>query len=194
MDTPGPKTQRLQRRSVTPDDADQRRTDASLILSVVHATRTWQEETGRTAPVKPLRELLWTVWEQPRLPRPVHRGKYPLSVPWTPAARAAYADNPKAPLSIEHVVPASVFVRSLLASPPANNAALVRVLNAISYVVIAPEDNQLLNAAGVGAKLAPGSADPLDRYRLAGLDPSQFSPLQDAAVGPPALPEIQEGV
>lgn len=141
--------------------------------------------------MKPLRELLWTVWEQPRLPRPVHRGKYPLSVPWTPAARAAYRD-PKAPLSIEHVVPASVFVRSLLASPPANNAALVRVLNTIRYVVIAPDDNQILNAAGVGAKLAPGSADPLDRYRLAGLDPALFCPLQDAAVAPPALHEIQE--
>lgn len=176
LDTPRHKTPRLQRRSVTPDDADQRRADATLILAVVHATRSWQEATGRTAPVKPLRELLWTVWEQPRLPRPVHRGKYPLSVPWTPAARAAY-DDPAARLSIEHVVPAAVFVRRLLAKPPKTTAALVRTLNTITYVVVAPEDNQRLVAAGVGAKLAPQSSDPLDRYRVAGLDPAQFAPL-----------------
>ena len=112
---------RTRHRSAIRDDSAQRRADVTLILAVVNATRTWEEQAGRTAPVKPLRELLWTVWEQPRLPRPVYRGKYPLSVPWTPAARAAYGD-PTARLSIEHVTPAAVLVRRLLAAPPSTNA------------------------------------------------------------------------
>ena len=63
------------------------------------------------------------MWEQPRLPRPLYRSKYPLSVPWTPAARAAYETG--GAVSLEHVLPAAVLVRRLIADPPANAAALV---------------------------------------------------------------------
>lgn len=68
---------RTRHRSAIRDDSAQRRADVTLILAVVNATRTWEDQTGRTAPVKPLRELLWTVWEQPRLPRPVYPGQVP---------------------------------------------------------------------------------------------------------------------
>ena len=84
------------------------------------------------------------------------------------------------------MTPAAVLVRRLLAAPPSTNAAFVRVLNTITYVVVAAEDNQRLVAAGVGAKLAPGSADPLDRYRVAGLDPATFLPIEEAPPAPPA--------
>ncbi len=144
---------------------------------MLHAAATWQETSGRPPTIKPIRELMWFVWEQPRLPRPVHRGKYPLSVPWTPAARRAY-EEPGAPVSIEHVIPAAVLVRRLLQDPPGTTEALMDFLDEIEYVVIAPEDNRLLNAAGVGSKFAPSSKDPWDCYRAAGLDPSTFVPVK----------------
>ena len=115
------------------------------------------------------------MWEQPRLPRPLYRSKYPLSVPWTPAARAAYETG--GAVSLEHVLPAAVLVRRLIADPPANAAALVRILRCIEYVVIAPEDNRRLMDARVGSKLPPGSTDPWDRYRTAGLDLDTLAPI-----------------
>jgi hypothetical protein len=41
--------------------------DAGLILEVVRATAAWQLERDVPAVVKPIRELIWFVWEQPRL-------------------------------------------------------------------------------------------------------------------------------
>lgn len=170
---------RPRHRSALPDSAVQRRADAKLILATVHAMADWESVSGRPIPAKPPRELVWTVWEQPRLPRPVHRGKYPLAVPWSPAARRANAD-PGARLVIDHVLPAAALARRLLDDPPGTPTALVRILNSITYLVIAPEDNQRLRAAGVGAKLAPNSSDPLDRYAHAGIDLSAFAPILSA--------------
>ena len=68
--------------------------DAGLILEVVRATAAWQLERDVPAVVKPIRELIWFVWEQPRLVElsrkyevPLIRSKYPSWVPWSPAAR-----------------------------------------------------------------------------------------------------------
>jgi hypothetical protein len=156
--------------------ASQRAIDADLILACIRATADWERATRRRSAVKPLRELIWYVWERPRLPGPLYRSTYPMSVPWTPAARAAYG-QPKNRLVIEHVLPTAVLIRRLLDKPPANRAALIRVLNRCEYVVIAPSDNQRLVAAGVGADLAPDSTNPWDRYLVAGLDPATFEPI-----------------
>jgi hypothetical protein len=142
----------------------------------LRAAVAWQEATGKPANVKPLRELIWFVWEQPRLQRPLYKSKYPLTVPWTPAARAAYAVG--GPVLLEHVLPAAVLVRRLLADPPGNPAALVRMLRSIEYVVIAPEDNQRLMKARVGSKLPPGSSEPWDRYQAAGIDRASLAPIE----------------
>lgn len=164
------------RRGELLDSPDLRRVDARLILASLHATAEWERATGRPSNIKPLRELIWFVWEQPRLPRPLYKSKYPLSVPWTPAARAAYEVD--GPVSLEHVMPAAVLVRRLIADPPGNAASLVRILRSIEYVVIAPDDNRRLMAARVGSKLPPGSSDPWDRYRKAGLDLATLTPIE----------------
>lgn len=155
-----------------------RKTDAELILSVIRATADWQEATSLEGVVKPLRELIWAVWEAPRLPRPRVRGKYPFDVPWSKGARSALAEDPKCRLVLDHVTPASVIVRDLVRKPPANPASLVRTLRRrIEYAVLAPAENQMLVAARVGMHLVPGSTDPWDRYRVAGVNLRSFRPL-----------------
>jgi hypothetical protein len=42
------------------------------------------------------------------------RGKYPMSVRWTAATRAAYAEDPPCPLVIEHVEPMRDLIRRLM--------------------------------------------------------------------------------
>src|SRR4051812_29360366 len=90
------------------------RIDATLIASMLSATAAWEAATGRRMPRKPLREAVWFVWQQPRLPQPLVRSKYPMTVPWTAAARAAYLDNPNCDLVIEHVEPIHVLLDRLL--------------------------------------------------------------------------------
>jgi hypothetical protein len=154
------------------------RNDAQLILDVIRATAAWQDGTALDGVIKPLRELIWAVWEQPRLGGTV-RGRYPVHAPWSPAARRAYRADPKCPLILEHVTPVRIVVRDLLSRPPANVAALVRVSNRrLEHVTLTPEDNRKLTAAGVGWKLAPGSADPWDRYPFAGIPLRGFAPLR----------------
>lgn len=169
----------VSRRSI-PDSPDQRHRDAELILSVLQAAHAWERASARYLKVKPIRELIFWVWEDPRLPQPLLRSKYPLTVPWTPVAQALYP-NGAGEVSLEHVTPAAVIVASLLDNPPPDPGALVEILQRIEYVVIAPEDNRRLKAAGVDSKLAPGSTDPWDRYRVAGLDPSTFAPITPEA-------------
>src|SRR4051812_16762181 len=130
-----------------PPVAAHHKSDAELILSVIHATVEWQHKTGVPAVIKPLRELIWFVWEAPRLPTPRIRNKYPCEVPWSPAARRAIRPASRARLIIKHVLPMTLLVRKLLATPPAGSAALVRILKArLRYLVIAPADNQKLTA------------------------------------------------
>lgn len=155
------------------DTPARRLADAELILTMVRASAEWEQATGRAARVKPLRELMWFTWEQPRLPKPLYLSKYPLTAPWTPAAFARYEQRARG-LVIEHVTPASVLVRRLLEEPPAAAEDLMRLLEQITYVVITDDDNRLLKAAGVDSSLAPGSDDPWDRYRVAGLKRSMF--------------------
>jgi len=163
----------------------ERSSDAELILSVVRATADWQQSTNLDAIVKPLRELIWAVWEWPRLPRPLVRGKYPASVPWSPGARRAFRADRTCRLVLEHVTPASVIVRDLIRQPPANRASLVRTLRRrLEHVVIAPEENRALSAAGVGWSLPKGSNDPWSRYELIGLRRESFRPLPGRYVGP----------
>lgn len=155
------------------DSPERRMADAELILTTVRASAEWEQATGRAVRVKPLRELIWFTWEQPRLPRPLYLSKYPLTAPWTPAAFDRYERRSRG-LVIEHVTPASVLVRRLLKEPPATADDLMRALDGIIYVVITDDDNRLLKAAGVDSSLAPGSDDPWERYRSAGLKRSTF--------------------
>ena len=62
-----------------------------------------------------VRQALWSLWELPRLPRPLVQGRYPVIYPWSAAARAAYEANAKAPkggrgLVLEHVRPRNILI------------------------------------------------------------------------------------
>lgn len=153
------------------------RDDADLILAVLRATAQWEGDTQSSAIVKPVRELLWFVWERPRLGETVRR-KYPVSALWSRDARDAYAVDHKTPLVLEHVTPVNLIVRDLLRRPPKTVAALVRVLNRrIEHMVLTPDENRKLFRAKVAGKLPEGSVDARDRYAIAGLDVKGFAPL-----------------
>lgn len=152
-----------------------RKNDAEYILEVLHATRRWEEGAERNTVVKPLRELLWAVWEAPRLPKDRVRGKYPKSFLWSDLAREAVDADPACRLVLDHLTPASVVVRRLLDRTPATAAGLVRILRRdLDYGVITPAENRALRNAGVGARLAPGEKDPWGRYRHAGMQPDRW--------------------
>jgi hypothetical protein len=70
------------------------------------------------------------------------RGKYPMSVRWTAATRAAYAEDPPCPLVIEHVEPIRDLIRRLmpLAGDPAAVAQELRAAD--QYSLLNPEVGQ----------------------------------------------------
>lgn len=89
--------------------ADEDRMDAEGFLAVLRGCRPIRErrQAGTTHVA---RQGLWSFWELPRLPRPLVQGKYPVTYPWSLAARAVCKANPKAPkggrgLILEHVRP-----------------------------------------------------------------------------------------
>ena len=169
--------------------ADSRR-DATLILECLQATKRWSDESGQKPVAKPIRELIWFVWEKPRLARYADandllmpKRKYPGWVPWSPEARRIFNRGLAEQLVLEHVTPSGLIVQDLIAKPPASAAALIKTLNArLAYTVLAPEENQAITRAGYGNKLVDGDPDPWSRYRSAGLDLSRFRSL----VTPPA--------
>ena len=164
--------------------ADARR-DATLILECLHATKRWSDECGTRAVSKPIRELLWFVWEKPRLARyaDTHKllmpkRKYPGWVPWSPGARKVYRRGLSEPLVLEHVTPSALIVQDLIARPPGSPAALIKILNdRLAYTVLTPEENQAITRAGHWTKLVDGDPDPWSRYRAAGLDLARFRSL-----------------
>jgi hypothetical protein len=150
--------------------------DAILIAQMLAATARWEATTGRRMLQKPLREAIWFVWQHPRLPRPLVRGKCPMSVRWTAAARAAYAEDPACPLVIEHVEPMRDLIRRLmpLAGDPATVAQKLRAAD--QYCVLTPKEDKNLPSGSIG------NADPWTRYALAGIDRS--GPGAATTVGP----------
>jgi hypothetical protein len=153
--------------------------DASFVGRVFAAAREWEQITGRPAPRKPLRELVWFVWQQPRLPRPLVRGKYPKAVPWTSAARDAYSLDKRCRLVIEHVEPINVLLERLLSLSLDSKTVASELQNAMQMCVMTPEEDKRLSAAGL-AYAAHLSDEPWARYRAAGIDVEGLRPLGDA--------------
>lgn len=156
--------------------------DAALVAATAQAMREWQATTGLRPSIKPLREMIWFYWQAPRLPKPRVRGKYPKSFPWSAAARAAYRGDPRCPLVIEHAQPIALLVQELLDGPPLVVEAVRRLLEArLQCVVLTPEEDDQIDAAGVGQGMPEGwqSGDLWARYRAAGLDLEGFAPLEE---------------
>ena len=152
---------------VTSSKPPTHRNDAELVLAVVRATAEWEGDTQVIAVVKPIRELIWAVWEKPRLGETV-RSIYPVAAPWSRAAREAYKADHKTPLVLDHVTPMNLIVRDLLRKPPVNVAALVRLLNRqVQHAVITPAENRRFSEHHLAGKRVQGSRDDWDRYRVA---------------------------
>ncbi len=129
------------------------------------------------------RQALWSFWELPRLPKPSIGAKYPLSYPWSPAARAAHEANPKAAkggLVLEHLRPRNILIGELIQiSKDLDADQLIGLLSdyLAAAVITKAEDDQLTHA-GVGkAPLDKNDPDPWARYRTARLEPDTFKPL-----------------
>lgn len=60
------------------------RADAADLLEILTVVRRHRDRDSGNA-YKVAREALWFMWEQRRLPRPLIRGKYPVSYPGRPA-------------------------------------------------------------------------------------------------------------
>ena len=160
--------------------ADRDEADGDLLTAMLHATSAWRARTGLTQPTKPLRELVWFTWQQPRLPKPLVRSKYPEQAPWTEAARLALAQDARARLVIEHVEPVSVVLTKLLALATAGALTPAMTCNELyaagSFAVVTADEDKALTRAGVRGS-APHLDDPWSRYRAAGIDVSRLAPL-----------------
>ena len=103
----------------------------------------------------------------------VGSGKYSTHLRWSPAAVAAREINSKAPLVIEHVEPFVLFCNRLEEIAHGPVADVERALSDIVLVVITPEEDAKVSAAGLRSRM-PESNDPWDRYAPAGLTRDMF--------------------
>ncbi len=148
--------------------------DLALILEVVRAYSEHASVTGRVSGIKVIREAIFFVWEQPRLP---DGGKYSLALPHSPSARVQRAAGQRKGLVFEHVLPISIVVRRLLQDVPADEQALRAVLDATSdRVIVTKDEDKRITAAGFGARV-PDEGDPWSRYGCLGLNKGDFLPL-----------------
>jgi hypothetical protein len=160
--------------------------DAQLVVDVAGALRAWEHATGRIASLKPLREAIWFYWERPRLPKPLVRGKYPESAPWSRAARELHLHgDSRGELVIEHTAPMKLLTRELIDDPElTGDRCRAALATGGRWVVITREENKRLATAGVADQMPTGSSvdpdDPWTRHRHAGLDVDAFASLADA--------------
>ena len=161
--------------------ADDDRTDAEGLLGVLRSCQpVRQRRHAGTTHVA--RQALWSFWELPRLPRPLLQNKYPLTYPWSTAARASYMENRKAPkggrgLVLEHVRPRNILIGNMIErSEDLTAGELIGYLNRfLAGAVITKQEDLLLTSAGVAyAPIDADDPDPWARYRTAGLDTESF--------------------
>lgn len=164
---------RAARPGVTSSGSDDQ-ADLALILKVIRAYSEHASVTGRASGIKVIREAIFFVWEQPRLPG---GGKYSPALPHSPSAHAQVAAGQRKGLVFEHVLPISIVVRRLLLNVPADEQALRAVLDATSdRVIVTKDEDKTITAAGWGARV-PDEAEPWSRYACLGLTKGDFFPL-----------------
>ncbi|MGH2920147.1 MAG: hypothetical protein ACRDLS_16335 [Solirubrobacteraceae bacterium] len=155
-------------------------------MSPVPAAQRFGRERSRAASMRVLREALWFIWEEPRLPRPLVASKYPKPYPWSPRARATFdAHAGKRPrggwgLVIEHLYPRELLVAYLLDEGAHRDAAdAVDILTArlMAAVVTRDDDRQLPTRAQSARPWDDYASDPWLRYRAAGLQLEDFAPV-----------------
>jgi hypothetical protein len=165
--------------------------DAGALFAIIEAGRALiGHGRARSGAGRVLREAIWFLWEQPRLPGPLVASKYPPSYPWSPEARRAYsANHGRRPpggwsLVIEHMYPRELLVAELLDDAAIATATdVVEVLSArlIAAVVTTNEDRILPPRSRVLRDWSAYAADPWVRYRMSGLPVDQFRALPEVA-------------
>ncbi|WP_336662612.1 hypothetical protein [Leucobacter sp. USHLN154] len=160
--------------------------DASLVLKVAESLITLRELVGNSIADRTLKEVIWSKWELPRLPRPLIDGKYPTAYPWSAPARELFLRSPKkvgrvGGLVIEHALPKRELLQLVSERMSTATAAdMVQLLQAgCRAVVVTKEEDLQLTRAGFG-HLRTNTEDLWSRYRETGLDPSTFALLRDA--------------
>jgi hypothetical protein len=153
--------------------------DARCLALILEATRQWESATDTTTSMKPLREWIWFTWQKPRLPRPLVRGKYPVSWLWSLAARDAYFGDPRGcALVVDHVEPIARVIRDLIDGVAWDGVSLATALHArLECRVITAQENSSLTGVGVASRSAakPG----MSRYAAAAIPDDDFLPLDE---------------
>ncbi|PZE33929.1 hypothetical protein [Curtobacterium sp. MCPF17_031] len=155
--------------------------DAEHLLTVTVGLARMTNRPAARARV--LREALWFLWEQPRLPRPLLRSKYPNAYPWSPAAIARVRSGQSGGLVLEHLEPRVLLVSDLLAradewTPATFAAELHRRAGA---AVVTQEDDRRLTSAGFARAMPETSDGPWARYVASGIDVAAFRSLSSAS-------------
>lgn len=173
--------------------------DAAAVLEVVNASYlTLQQRQQRGGPLRLVREAVWFLWEQPRLPKPLIENKYPLDYPWSLRAQEAFASFYKRGsyrppggwgLVIEHLYPRELLVKDLVmlvaecrsCDEPAEPKQAVELLTSrlMAAVVGRYEDRQLLARRESPQIWGPYELDPWLRYRSTALDPADFKTVDE---------------
>lgn len=150
------------------------------LRKLVRAMEEFIEETSLSPLADyPLREAIFFWWRRREFKRSgrLYAGKYPMTALWSPAAAERAATSKRCGgIVIEHVIPNNV-TRQRLRETLDDPVEFRRVLDSEIFFVITKEEDDLINSAGYMSTI-PDSGNPLDRYRLAGLDPETFAPLQ----------------
>jgi hypothetical protein len=148
--------------------------DLQLIWNILRSYDEHRRAVTSPRPVRIIREVLFFVWEAPRLPKGGKRSRY---LPHSPAARAQRLTGDDSGLVYEHVMPISLVIKDLLVDPPGETASLRNRLDATSdRVIILKREDRALDLAGWRNAL-PDPENPWSRYRAIGLDPSDFQQL-----------------
>jgi hypothetical protein len=170
--------------------------DAQSVTEVVRAAySTLERQRPRAGPLRLVREAVWYLWEQPRLPRPLIRDKYPLAYPWSPGAQeviehaASWNSYGRPPdgqwsLVIEHLYPRELMIRDLVelvvcTDQPARPVADLLSSRVMAAIVRRDEDRQLMARREAPRTWAPYEADPWLRYRSAPFELGGFASVAE---------------
>lgn len=156
---------------------------AAHILEVARALGNVKDLMGRSIHDRAFKEVIWSKWEHPRLPRPLIDGKYPASYPWSLAARETYTRSPlksgrTGELVIEHVLPKSELLALIEEQLPTLTASSMAELlhEWCCAVVLTRDEDRRITRAGFGGR-RPNTEDMWSRYSAAGIDLSTFETL-----------------
>jgi len=152
--------------------------DAEALYAVVEACRSLAGRDRARGAGRLLREAIWTLWEQPRLPPTLLDGRCPTSYPWSPSARGTVATQAKRPqgLVIGHLYPLERLAGDLM--DECNGSALDTVAllqgRIISAILTRQEDRLVRSPTGMPWEAF--EADPWCRYRVV-LPVGEFAPI-----------------